>query len=82
MFKLERLKVSIYIVFVTLMILLRSDDVKLNTMDMEDIRLPPKYENYANIFSKEEALKFLNSTRVEHFISIKEGVEVLYSSIY
>jgi hypothetical protein len=82
MFKLERLKVSIYAVFITLMIPLRSNGVKLNATDIEDIRLPPKYKDYANVFSKEEASKFLDSTRVEYFIPIEEGVEVLYNPIY
>jgi hypothetical protein len=51
-------------------------------MDTEDIRLPPKYKDYADVFSEEEALKFPDSTRVEYSILIKEGAKVLYSPIY
>jgi hypothetical protein len=51
-------------------------------MNIEEIRLPPKYKNYADVFSKEEASKFPNSTRVEYSIPIEEGVEVPYNSIY
>jgi hypothetical protein len=82
MFELERIKAPIYVVFVTPAIPLRSDGVKLNTTDMEEIRLPSKYKDYADVFSEEEASKFLDSTRVEYFIPIKEGVEVLYGLIY
>jgi hypothetical protein len=49
---------------------------------MEDIRLPSKYKDYIDVFSKEEASKFPNFTRVKYSILIKEGVEVLYDSIY
>jgi hypothetical protein len=82
MFELERLKAPIYIVFVILAIPLWSDDIELNTTNIEEIRLPPEYEDYANVFSEEEASKFPNFTRVEHSIPIKEGAEVPYSSIY
>jgi hypothetical protein len=51
-------------------------------MDIEEIRLPPKYKDYADVFSEEEALKFPDFTRVEYSISIKEGVEVPHSLIY
>jgi hypothetical protein len=51
-------------------------------MNIKEIRLSPKYKDYIDVFSKEEASKFPNFTRVEHFISIKEGVEVPYSPIY
>jgi hypothetical protein len=50
--------------------------------DTEEIRLSPKYEDYANVFLEEEASKFPDSTRVEHFIPIKEGVEVPHDPIY
>jgi hypothetical protein len=61
---------------------MRSDSVELNAVDTEEIRLPPKYEAYANVFSKVEAAKFPDATRVEHSIPIEEGAEVLYSPIY
>jgi hypothetical protein len=82
MFKLERIRALIYVMFVTSAIPLRSDGVELNMMDTEDIRLSPEYKDYANVFSEEEALKFPDSTRVEYFILIKEGVEVPYNPIY
>jgi hypothetical protein len=82
MFELERIRTSIYVVFVTPAILLRSDGVELNMMNTEDIQLPLKYKNYVDVFSEEEASKFPDSTRVEYSISIKEGVEVPYNSIY
>jgi Reverse transcriptase (RNA-dependent DNA polymerase) len=82
MFELERLKIPIYVIFVISTISLRSDSVKLNTTDTEEIRLPPEYKDYANVFSEEEASKFPNSTRVEHFILIEEGAEVPHSPIY
>jgi hypothetical protein len=82
MFELERLKVSIYVVFVTSAILLRSDGVELNATDIEEIRLPPEYEDYVDVFSEEEASKFPDSTRVEYSILIEEGAEVLHGSIY
>jgi hypothetical protein len=82
MFKLKRIRALIYIVFIISAIPLRSDDVELNMTDTEDIRLPPKYKNYANVFSEEEASKFPDSTRVEYFILIKENVKVPYDLIY
>jgi hypothetical protein len=82
MFKLERLKALIYVVFVTSIVLIRSDYVALYTLNIEEIQLPPKYQEYAKIFSKIEATKFLDSTYVEHSIPIKEGAEVLYNLIY
>jgi hypothetical protein len=51
-------------------------------MDIEEIQLSPKYKNYVDVFSEEEALKFPDSTRVEYSILIKEGVEVPYNPIY
>jgi hypothetical protein len=51
-------------------------------VEAEEVRLPSKYKAYANIFSESEATKFLDSTRVKHSISIKEGVEVPFSPIY
>jgi hypothetical protein len=82
MFKLERIRTSIYVMFVTLAIPLWSNDVELNKTNMKEIQLSSKYEDYINIFSKEEASKFPDFTRVEHFILIKEDVEVSYNSIY
>jgi hypothetical protein len=82
MFKLERLRAPIYVVFVTSVIPLRSDGVELNATNTEEIRLPPKYEDYADVFSEEEASKFPDSTRVEYFILIEEGVEVSHDLIY
>jgi hypothetical protein len=82
MFKLERLRAPIYIVFITPTIPIWSDSVELTTLSTEPITLPLKYKEYAKVFSKEETAKFLDSTYVEHSILIKEGVEVLYGSIY
>jgi hypothetical protein len=82
MFELERLRAPIYVIFVTSTISLRSDSVELNTTDTEEIQLPPKYKDYVDVFSEEEASKFPNSTRVEYSISIEEGVEVPYNPIY
>jgi hypothetical protein len=82
MFKLERLGAPIYVVFVTPAIPLRSDDVELNMTDTEEIRLPSEYKDYVNVFSEEEALKFPDSTRVEHSILIEEGAEVPHGPIY
>jgi hypothetical protein len=82
MFELERLGAPIYVVFITPAIPIRSDSVELTTLSTELITLPSKYEEYAKVFSKEEAAKFLDSTRVEHSIPVKEGVEVLYNPIY
>jgi hypothetical protein len=69
-------------VFITPAIPLRSDGVKLNMTDTEDIRLPSEYKDYVDVFSKEEASKFPDFTRVEYFIPIEEGVEVSYNLIY
>jgi hypothetical protein len=82
MFKLERLRASIYIVFITSIIPMRSDSVELTTLSIKPITLPLEYEEYAKVFSEEEAAKFLDSTRVEHSILVEEGVEVPYGSIY
>jgi Reverse transcriptase (RNA-dependent DNA polymerase) len=82
MFELERLRAPIYAVFVTPAIPLRSDGVELNATDTEEIRLPPEYEDYADVFSEEEASKFPDSMRVEHSILIEEGAEVPHGPIY
>jgi hypothetical protein len=82
MFKLERIRTPIYIVFIISIIPLWSNDVELNTTDIEEIQLLFKYKDYVDVFSKEETSKFPNFTRVEYFISIKEGVKVLYDFIY
>jgi hypothetical protein len=82
MFKLERLRAPIYVMFITLTIPLRSDGVELNTIDIKEIRLPPKYKDYADVFSEKEASKFPDSTRVEHSILIEEGAEVSHGPIY
>jgi hypothetical protein len=82
MFKLKRLRAPIYIVFITPMIPIWSDSVELTTLSTKPITLLPKYEEYAKVFSKEEAAKFLDSTRVEHSIPVEEGVEVPYGPIY
>jgi hypothetical protein len=82
MFKLKELNIPIYTLFITLVNLMRSDSVKLNSVEVKEVRLSPKYEAYANVFSKSKAIKFLNPTRVKHFILIEEGVEVPFSLIY
>jgi hypothetical protein len=82
MFKLKRIGAPIYVMFITSAIPLRSDGVELNATDTEDIRLPPKYKDYTNVFSEEEASKFPDFTRVKYSILIEEGVEVPYSPIY
>jgi prophage maintenance system killer protein len=82
MFELKRLKAPIYIVFIAPMVLMRSDDVELYTIEVEEIQLSFKYTNYVDVFLKEEAAKFLKSICVEHAIPIKEDVEVSYKSIY
>jgi hypothetical protein len=82
MFELERLRAPIYIVFITLMILMRSDGVELYTIEAEEIQLSSEYTDYANVFLEEEAVKFLEFTHVEHAIPIEEGVEVPYRLIY
>jgi hypothetical protein len=51
-------------------------------MKAEEIRLPPKYKIYVDIFSKSEVIKFPDFTRVKHFISIKEDIEVPFNPIY
>jgi hypothetical protein len=51
-------------------------------IDIEEIRLPSEYKDYANVFSEEEASKFPDSTRVKHSILIEEGAEVPHSPIY
>jgi hypothetical protein len=82
MFELERLGAPIYVAFVTPANPIRSDGVELNVVDTEEVRLPAEYEAYADVFSEAEAVKFPNVTRVEHSISVEEGAEVPYSSIY
>jgi hypothetical protein len=51
-------------------------------MDTEEIRLPPKYKDYVDVFSEEEASKFPDFTRVKYSILIKEGAEVPHGPIY
>jgi hypothetical protein len=82
MFKLERLKASIYIVFIIPIILMRSNSVELTILSIELITLLFKYEKYAKIFFKEEVAKFPDFTRVKHSILVKEDVEVSYGLIY
>jgi hypothetical protein len=47
-----------------------------------EVQLLKEYKNYADVFSEKNALKLPDFTRVEHTISIEEGKEVLFSSIY
>jgi hypothetical protein len=82
MFKLERLRAPIYITFITSIVPIRSDGVELNAIDTKEVRLLTKYKAYTDLFLEVEAVKFPNNTRIEHFILIKESVEVLYSLIY
>jgi hypothetical protein len=46
------------------------------------VQLLKEYKNYADVFSEKNALKLPDFTCVEHTISIEEGKEVLFSSIY
>jgi hypothetical protein len=82
MFKLERLRASIYIVFIVSMVPMRSDGVELYAIEAEEIQLPSKYVDYTDVFLEEEAMKFPESTRVEHAIPIEEDAEVSYELIY
>jgi hypothetical protein len=82
MFELKRLKAPIYIVFIAPVVLMRSDDIELYAIEAEEIQLPSKYANYADVFLEEEVAKFLESTHVEHAIPIEEGAEVPYRLIY
>jgi hypothetical protein len=48
----------------------------------EEIQLPIKYYDYADVFSKTEADKLSKSTKMAHLIKIKEGKIVLFGLIY
>jgi hypothetical protein len=50
--------------------------------DKAELRLPEAYRDYINVFSKTEAGKLPNSTRVVHSINIKERKIVPFSPIY
>jgi hypothetical protein len=55
--------------------------VALYSVNIEVI-LPPKYTDYASVFSKENATKYLANTTIRHLIEIKEGVKAPYGLIY
>jgi hypothetical protein len=55
--------------------------VALYSVNIEVI-LPPKYIDYASVFSEENATKYLVNTTIQHLIKIKEGVKAPYSLIY
>jgi hypothetical protein len=82
MSKLEELGIPIYTLFVTPANPMRSDSVELNSVEAEEVRLPPEYKAYADVFSESEAAKFPDSTRVEHSIPIEEDAEVSFGPIY
>ena len=44
--------------------------------------LPLKYADYANVFSKKNAIAFSDIIKVRHSILILEEAEVLYGPIY
>jgi hypothetical protein len=44
MFKLKELSIPIYVLFITSANLMRSDSVELNSIEAEEVRLPPKYK--------------------------------------
>lgn len=42
-----------------------------------------EYSNYSNVFSKENAIKFLEYIKIDdHVIKIEKGKQLLFSSIY
>jgi hypothetical protein len=61
---------------------LQDDCVGLNSIEVAEVQLLKEYEDYADVFSEENALKLPDFTRVEHAISIEKDKEVLFSPIY
>jgi hypothetical protein len=80
--ELKRLRAPIYAVYLTPANPLRDDCLGLNSIEVAEVQLLKEYEDYADVFLEENALKLPDFTRVEHAISIEEGKEVLFSSIY
>jgi hypothetical protein len=54
----------------------------LGVTEIKEIKLPPKYADFADIFSKNKDEHLPQESRVRHVIKVKEGKPVLYKLIY
>ena len=82
MFELERAGAPIYAVYLNPAPPMRNAGVELYSTEAVEIQLPKEYEDYADVFSEEEADKMPDFVRVEHSIPIEEGKDVPFGPIY
>jgi hypothetical protein len=81
MLRITRIK-SIFAIFLVPAKRRLAVSVSLNENEADELRLPKAYRDYADVFSKTEAGKLPDSTRVVHSINIEERKIVPFSLIY
>ena len=82
MFKLKRADISIYTVYLNPVSLMQNADIELYSTEAVKIQLLKEYEDYADMFSEKKADKMSNFVYIEYLISIEEGKNVSFKSIY
>ena len=82
MFKLERADILIYVMYLNSASFMQNAGIELYSTEAVEIQLLKEYEDYANVFSEEEADKMSDFMCVEYLIPIKKDKNVLFESIY
>ena len=82
MFKLKRVNVLIYVMYLNSVSLIQNISIELYSTEAVKIQLLKEYEDYVNVFSEEKINKMPNFVYIEHLIFIKKGKNVLFKSIY
>ena len=74
--------IEVIYIYVTPTILLRDVSARLLVLTVEEVRLPNKYVDYANVFDEPSAGKLPEIFKVSYSIEIEEGKDIPYRPIY
>jgi hypothetical protein len=81
MLRITRIKL-IFVIFLVPAKRRLAVSVSLNENEVNELRLLEAYRDYTDVFSKTEARKLPDFTRVMHFINIEERKSVFFGFIY
>ena len=82
MFELERADILIYVMYLNPVSPMQNAGIELYSTEVIKIQLLKEYKDYADVFLKMETDKMPDFVHIEHLISIEEGKNVPFKSIY
>ena len=60
----------------------KADKIQLASVQIGEVILLKKYNDYSNVFSEEEVSQLADDIKISHAIDIKKSKESLYKLIY